>query len=121
MAQREYEVSFKVKSNKTWSHITNNINGRPVVYRELNGTDGVWYRIPEDAEIKDISPLQEGYYLIKGNGNVYRYLTAAPHDLVEYYTGERWVESDAYSSEDVEEWRHLATYLGPLDPDDETL
>lgn len=121
MVEREYEVRFKVKSTKTWSHITNNISGKQVKYSELNSVDGVWYRIPEDAEITDISPLREGYYLMEGEPNTYRYLTAAPHDSVEYYTGSRWVQSDAYSSEDMNEWRHLTTFLGPIDPDDETL
>lgn len=115
----EYEVSFKIWSERPWKRIPNGHLGG--FHQEIHASDGIWYRVPDDAVIKDISPLREGYYLIEGHRSVYRYLIGAPHNMLELYNGSEWKPSDVLFGDSPEDWRDKAQYLGPLGPDDDSL
>lgn len=113
--ERYFQIKCTVASPSSVSTV--NHQGREASYKEIKGTDGVWYRFPIDAEIEEVFPVKAGYYLVKNQSATYRVLLYP--FLVQRWNGANWNTSGFMDCPNPEKrFREEATtYLGPLDMD----
>ena len=112
--ERYFEIKCTVSSPSSVSTV--NHQGREASYKEIKGTDGVWYRFPQGAEIKEVFPVKAGFYLVKGESGIYRVLLYP--FLVQRWNGQQWNRSGFMDFPDPEKrFQEVATFLGLLDMD----
>ena len=113
MTEKFFEIKCTIKTNGEPFHVPATLLDASHV--DLKGSDGTWYRLPADAEITEITPLQAGYYIVRGETYIYRVLLF-PFQI-KFWNGDQWLESRHNKMNDPEksfkEFEPL--YLGPLD------
>jgi hypothetical protein len=112
MTEREYEVSFKVKSHHPWKTVPAPRSDSSAL--EIHALNGTWYRVPEDAQITEVTPLRAGYYIMRKDEHAYRVLVEP--EQIQYWNGHQWLDSLVHNNPTMkQEFLREADFLCPLD------